>query len=265
MLKRMVVLSMAVGLLVSGVAFGAEAKVEVRGVRIVGEGYGGKRNTELRPFNWSEGTQVVLLLQAPGGGLLDFDDDASKLETFADDKGTDLLKAEKDARFGRKPGFGHFNKVSKDGKASMVTLESTRLPAAGASELKLAGKLVFRSATTKKTYEQKGVALKAETAIDFEQVPMKVQKVGKPKWGNDPLAVTLETTADPMCIAELKFVGADGKEIKSRMRSRMHSGNTFRHTYNLKKKADKVTIEIDYWTDMKKVEVPFSVAATLGL
>ncbi|MFW6157997.1 MAG: hypothetical protein ACOC8E_01405 [Planctomycetota bacterium] len=264
MTKRMLVLAMG-ALLVSGVVFGAEPKVEVRGVRVVGDGYGGKRGTELRPFNWSKGTAVVLFVTGAEGGLLEFDDDASELKTFEDDRGTDLLKAAKDARFGRKPGFGHFSKVSKDGKVSMVDVSSTGLPADGATKLKLAGKLAFRSATTRETYEQKGVALKKDTKINFETLPMTVQKVGKPKWGNDALAVTLETNADPAPIADVKFIGADGKEIESRIRSRTHFGNTYRHTYNLKKKADTVTVQIEYWTDMKTVDVPFSVEATLGL
>ena len=64
----------------------------VAGIRVTGLGIGAN-GTELKPFNESPGTTIALSIQAPkGSGIVDIDDDTSKLESFADDKGNSLLE-----------------------------------------------------------------------------------------------------------------------------------------------------------------------------
>ena len=261
------------GLLAAGQAEGAAAAdaptVQACGLRVVGDGYKEAKPGEpgIRPFNWSRGTTVVLMVSFPGGGMLKLDTKASKLDKFADDKGTDLLKAA-GSTF-NKSGFGTWPKISKDGKAAMLELVSAGLPAKGAKEILASGTVVLKSATQKKTTVLKDVALKAGTKFTAGNVPFEITKAGKPSWGSDPLQVSVKTNADMSGIASVRFLGPDGKEIPSRSggtwRSRSGKFLSISTSYVLKKKVDSATIEIEHWTDMKQTDIPFSVTVSLGL
>ena len=70
---------------------GTDFRVEVRGLRIVGDGY--DNDQSLRPFYWTYGTTVVLLVQADAGNIIAFDKNKSEIKMARDDRGTDLLKS----------------------------------------------------------------------------------------------------------------------------------------------------------------------------
>ena len=70
----------------------AAPQVSATAIRVVGPGLGAN-GSELRPFNEQPGTTVALSVQAPrGSGIVEIDDDASKIEAFSDDKGQSLLE-----------------------------------------------------------------------------------------------------------------------------------------------------------------------------
>ena len=252
-----------VALLFTGAA-SAQPKVEVRGLRIVGDGYG-EFMGGVRPFNWTKGVSLALLVTIPDGGLIAFDKDAGKVKALVDDKGTDLLPGKK---YG-KPGFGMMNSISKDGKACMVELEGGTLPAKGAKEIRASGTMVFKTGTKKQTFKQANVPLKAGTAVKAGPIPFTIKSAGKPQWGNQPLQITFKTHQKLDRVAEWKFYDAAGKEIKS-----SHGGTTtmsafgkmnIDKSFNLAQKVDKVTIAITYWMDMKTVSVPFDLKVSMGL
>ena len=58
----------------------AEPKVQVCGIRVVGQGY---ENDEelLRAFHWRKGTTVALLVTVPEGGLIAVNRDETKVTT----------------------------------------------------------------------------------------------------------------------------------------------------------------------------------------
>ena len=263
---------LAVGLGVCGEAEGAAAKptVEVRGVRVVGKGYGkGKYGSqELSPFNWTTGVQIAVLVRHPGGGLLELDRTACKLKKFTDDKGTDLLKASKASAFGAR-GFGMGSKISEDGKACMAELVSGGIPAKGAKEIVASGTMVFKSATKKKTFTHKNVAIKRGSKVKAGAITFEITKASKPQWGDAALEITLKTNTDISSIATIKFRDATGKEIPSQGAggSTMKMGDrvTIEKGFQFKKKVTVATVAIDYWMDMKTLKVPFDVKATIGL
>ena len=264
--RRVVGLLVAFGLvafLLSGAAL-AQPKVEVRGLRIVGDGYS-KSMSGARPFNWTKGVSLAVLVTMPEGGLIAFDKNAGKVNAFVDDKGTNLLPGK---RFGR-PGFGMMSSITKDGKACMVELDGGTLPAKGAGEVRASGTMVFKTGTKKKTFKQADVPVKKGAAVKAGPIPFTIKSAGKPQWGNQPLQITFNTKQKLDRIAEWKFYDADGKEIKS-----SHGGTStmsmlgmtnIDRSVNLAKKVDKVTIAITYWTDMKTVSVPFDVKVSMGL
>jgi len=274
--RRMIVWTcvalLATGLGVYGESRGADVAakptVEVRGLRIVGKGYGKtKYGAELHPLNWSPGTAVAVLVKRPGGGLIELDRKASKLTKFADDKGTDLLNANKSSRSATH-GFARDN-ISADGKACMIELMCAGVPAKGAKTVVASGTMIFKFATKKKTFTHKNIALKAGSTIKAGAITFKITKAGKPQWGDAALEITLNTNTDISKIAAIRFLDAAGKEIPSKEAggSTMRMGKlvTVEKSFTLKKKVAVATVAIDYWMDMKTLKVPFNIKATIGL
>ncbi len=239
-------------------------KVSVRGIRVIGPAYGDEQN-ELTAFNWQTGTAVALLVERPGAGLISFDDDASKLESFTDDQGDTLIK---DEGFNR-GGFSPFANFSKDGKAAMIEVSGGGVPGEKARGVQLKGKLVFKVGSTKKTDAQKGVKLEKGSKITAGPVPFTIESAGKPDFGDAELQITLKTDKDTDTIAGIRFLAADGGEIESSEAggSRMGFGGKveIEKNYTLAKKVDAVTVEITHWTDMKTLEVPIDVKTGVGM
>ena len=238
--------------------------IEVRGVRVVGEGYG-EGMGGVRAFNWSKGTSVGVLVVFPEGGLIAFNRDASSLDKMADDKGTDLKVRD---RFGES-GFGMMPGISEDGKACMVEISGKGVPAKGAQEIAASGTLVFTCGSKKETFKKENVLLKVGTKVQAGKIPFEISKVGEPDWGEEPLQITLKTNKDCSAISEIKFLDAAGKEIRSSeagTTSMSGMGMTqVERSFNLAEKAETVTVAITYWMDMAEKKVPFDVKAGLGL
>ncbi|MHC4091528.1 MAG: hypothetical protein ACYSVY_14860 [Planctomycetota bacterium] len=239
------------------------ATVEVCGLRIVGPSYGDEDT--MRPFNWSTGTTLVLQVVYPGGGLIGFDGEAAKVATLADEKGKDLLVK---GRY-TTPGFSFMPSFSEDGKAAIVEITGGGVPTRGASQVRAEGTMVFNAASKTETHKQTDVALERGAKIKAGPIPFTIKKVGKPDWGEEPLQITLETNQATDTIASVRFLDDKGKEIKSSAAggSRMSLGSQVQieKNYNLQEKVVSVTVEITYWTDMRPLEVPFNVTATVGL
>ena len=254
-------LMLAWGITISPCLAGAPPSVSVKGLRIVAKGY----SDSLRPFNWTKGTTMVCLLMVPEGGIVDFAEKESTLDTFADDTGTSLL----DPNEMFNSGFGSMADISRDGKAVMFEIRGTNLPAAGAAALKAAGTLVVRTATKKKSNRIDGVALKKGTTIQAAGMTLTITEVKKPDWGDAAIDVTFQTNQDPLRISAVHFYDASGNKIDSSQSGSSALGfqnvYTYTRTYGLSKKADTVSVEIVTWEDMKVRKLPFSATATLGL
>lgn len=234
------------------------------GLRVVPKPYEG--NDMMRAFNAFEGTSLAILVHQPSGGLISFDSDASKIESFTDDKGKDLLKSSSD--FGM-PALPMSPDFSEDGKAVIIEVNGGQTPAKGATSLNVKGKLIFKAATQKKSYTHKDLELKADAKVNAGPIEMTIGRAGKPEWGEEPLEIVLQAKKRLDEIASIRFLDADGKEIESSpsgsMTMAFGDDVSVERSYALTKKVDKVTVEISYWTDMKDLEVPLDLTASLGL
>ncbi len=237
--------------------------VKACGIRIAAEGYGGDQG--LRPFNWFKGTTVALLVEAPQGGLISYDDNASELTKLVDDKGTNLLVK---AGFST-PGLSGFGEVSEDGKAMIVEAVGGEVPQAGAKTIQAQGKIVAQMATKKQTHTVNDVKLAKGGKIQAGPVDLTIEEVGKPGWGDMPMQVSLKADRDLTDIAAVRFLDEQGKAIESESAgsSRMSFGDqvTVTREYRLAREVEAVTVEIDVWTDLRTVEVPFDVTTGVGL
>jgi len=274
--KLIVCLIMIIGVIVVTVTIaraedagsGGDFRVEVRGLRIVGDGYNDDQS--MRPFNWTYGTTVVLLIQAEAGNIIDFDDDNSTIKMARDDKGTDLMKSVGKG-MNSTPDFGSFPDISSDRKACLIDLKFPRNPAPGAVRLKCSGTMKLFCATEKVSFEMKDVALKKNTEIIVGSFFLVISDVSRPEWQADeyPLSVTFQSRKRFDTLESVKFYDAEGDEIESSeagsSESRFMGSVTATRDYNLTKKLDKATIVFTFWKDWKMVPVPFSVTTSLGL
>ncbi len=87
---------------------------------------------------------------APGTAILDIDDDESTVDTWTDDKQTDV---------NIEPDWGSFPNYTDDLSAGIITVRSPVIPAAGAQQVTLAGSIAVTTAAGTRAVQAKKVAL----------------------------------------------------------------------------------------------------------
>jgi hypothetical protein len=237
--------------------------IEVRGLRLAGPEYPAGREI-LRPFGWTPGLAVALLVTRPAGPLIALDEEDSRVTRFTDDKGTNLLAGE---RRSFSSGFRAAT-MAKDGSAAMLELNAPGLPAKGFKELAVQGVLVFRTATQQRTVQQV-VALRPGTPITVLPFPLTVAEVSKISGGNMQQLIGLEGGRQIFDIISIKFINAAGIEVEASetgWSSNVASGRqTVRKFYNLAQKSDTLLFRITLWADAHDVPTPVDFKFGLGM
>jgi hypothetical protein len=245
----------------------SEIKVEADGIRVVAQR---KADDEsMRAFNWATGTTVSLMLSSSKGGLIHFDPESSAIAKFLDGKGNDMLSKPADYKGFGSIGFSMFPKISADGKACSIEVNSPHLPAKGTTQIKLEGVITLLCATNKTEHVQTNVALKDGTKITCPDLELTINNVAKPDFGDDPLGLTIRSKKKLDSVAEIRFFKADGSEIKARRTGSSQMGIfgdlTVEWSYNFPEKVDLATVKVYVWSDLKKQKVPFSLDVGVGL
>ena len=239
--------------------------VEARGLRIVQKGYG-ENMSGVRPFNWSPGTTVALLLRRPAGNIIEVDLDASTLDQFTDDRGTNLLQ-EAENSFGR-TGFGHSADLSDDGKAAMIEVTGGTVPGPNAKSLKAAGTLSLITASGSKSVKVGEVTFAEDESFKVGDATFTVKSAKPSQWQDDVYEVTFRTPDNVDAIAELTFE-REGQAVESRrsMTSRMGMGDdvTTQWTYSFEDKLESANVAADVWVGLETHDVPFDIDVGLGL
>lgn len=245
------------------------AKVRVCGLKVVTAGYGDPKdwNNSLRPLNSGPGVEVALLLMPSRGKVIGFDDKASSVALFADDKGGDLgaKKPGENAWGNDKTRFGGFPKTSKDGKALMLSISTGKIPNPEATMLRLQGAIALQIATGQKDHKLADQALKTGTVLKAGELTLTLKDV-KADGGNTTfdLAYTIPANGDP--IASITFMNGDAK-VKGDRRGSMTMGGTKRTvSWRLEGfKGDKITFVITTHTGLETISVPYQKTIQLGL
>lgn len=227
--------------------------------KMYGEGFG-----RLNPMHSaSPGTTIAILIESPKGGLISILPDKSKLDLFADDKGTNLLGEKK---FGT--GIASFPRLAKDGKAGLVDITGKVLPASGATSIQAKGTITLGIATQKKKTKSKPFAVKQGTTTKIGDVNFLIKKAGKPSYGKEPLEITFETKDDVTAVAGYLFEDAAGKEIKMRKAGSSRSGFNKSYTttmsFAFEKEVKELVLVMDAWQDKKEVPYKFDVSIGIG-
>jgi hypothetical protein len=237
--------------------------VTVEGIRIVAKGYTGQ--DDFRSFLWTEGTTVSLMVFLPEGGIVEFKKDGSKLESVTDNKDTDLTKSVKKSAFGTVAGFDAWtSKKSNDTKAMLFDVVCPGVPKEGATEIAVKGKIVISLGSKTETVETKDVEIKLESKIKAGIAEMEISNLGK-GWGDYAMSISLKGKGSMSAIKAISFLDGNGKEIESNRGGYTAWGEEFTLDYQLKKKVDKATVKVEYWTDLKDVEIPVNIKTGIGI
>jgi len=234
----------------------AEVSVEPAGMKIVWKTLK-KEFDGFQTYNSGEGVYLSLGVSAGGKGIIGFDKKKSKIKLLAGGQDLDAT-------------FEMWNsRTSKDGKTMRVEAKTKKLPGAAATDLKVSGAvgLILSSKketkTTKVTAYKKGVEVELVKGFSFE-----VDSLGKPKWGDHPLEISLKWSRDIPELAAVRFFDAEGKEIESSSNgsSSMEflGKRSVSKQYKLKRKVDKFRIEMDLWVDMEHVSAPIDFTLGIG-
>lgn len=233
----------------------AEIEVKPAGMRVVWHSFG-KEFDGFKTYNADAGISATLVLLSDDKNIIAFDKDGSKIQLL-----------DKDMELGAD--FGFWNKTSKDGKAIRIEVDASKLPASGASEVRLKGDLKLVLASEKKTHASQVQAFKKGDKLELAKgFKFTVGKLGKPKWGDAELEVTLSWRRTVPELAEVRFYDADGKLIKSSPNGGSSSNFAgivnINKDYSLDRKVDSFRIEIDLWEDAEKVVLPVDLKLSIG-
>ncbi len=220
-------------------------------------------NTEVGLSTKPGSTLYVKILQ-PDKFIIHVNREGSKLMSFSDDKGTDFSK-QKDKRFGQ-AWLYPLSKITEDGHTCIVTIRSDQLPKTDAREIAIKANIALTCGSDQKTERLGNVALKPETTFNVGSMTIKIDKVGKPGWGDAKLNVEFSTKQNLAKIKTLEFVGPDGQKIKAHGSSSHRSGSrVFKKSYDLDKKVDSVTLVVTSFDKVESVVVPIDIRTGIGL
>lgn len=234
----------------------AEITVKPAGIQIVWDSmkdeFGG-----FTTFNASDGLAVTLGVYATEKGFIDFNKRQSKVS---------ISDGEND--MGGK--FGMWDRISKDTKSMSIVVESKEPIKAGVDSFQIKGELLATTATATTTNSTKLRKFKKGDKVDtIEGFAFEIDKVGKPEWGDDPLAISIKWQKSIPELAAVRFYDAQGKEIESSAGgstsfSAFGKVTSVNKTYNLARKVDMVRMEVDLWSDLEEIVIPLDLIVSLS-
>ena len=224
----------------------------------------------------SEGTEVVLYVKVPGKVMLETDQKSNIITKFADDRGSDLAKSA--GTVAAAPGMANRTsnamrnplstnlRVSGDGQAAALTIRSSIRPAVGATKLFVGGNLPVVCGTHSIKNTQNNVALVKDAPITIAGHAAKLDLVEDE---GDQMAVAISSNQPFGAASAVRFLGADGHEIKSRISSHGSYGANGMMTYSisfmLDEKVRQADIECTYWDKTETINVPIDLELSIGI
>lgn len=212
------------------------------------------------------GVEVHFLVTDAERAILSIDEQASKVKC-SDDKGTDLAKQEKDARFG----FGSrafSSRETPDKVGTVVELHQPNAPAAGATKIRIDGELVLRCGTGEVVVDQKDVELKPKTAVKAGPVAFEIIEAKAEDFGDSKFSIEIKSDKSFDALKDLEFLDAAGKPIAAQNMGTSSFGAfgkmTYQRTIGLARKADKVTLRIKHYKTIESIKVPLKLELGVG-
>jgi hypothetical protein len=195
----------------------------------------------------------------------------SKLISFTDDKGTDLMAAPASQDPFNKPGFSiQSSATDTDGVSSVIfDLKASGQPAPGATRLNITGTLSAQIAAGTKQFTVDNLEMKTNIAFNLGDLPLMISDVSTNRnaWKakDYKYSVTFSSGHDLATISGLEFYDAQGNKIDAN--KSMWGGGFLGYMmqYDIKQTVDRVKIVATCWQDLKTVAVPIAIQTGIGL
>jgi hypothetical protein len=212
-----------------------------------------KDDFSAKPFHADNGTAMVLWIKMPAGmGVIKVDEDASLLQSFKDDKGTDL---------GGK--YGSVPEEFEDASGGTITVESSGMPAAGATALLAEGSVAMNVAAGTKPTRIANVRIASDQKFTIGTTPVTLADV---KQDDEDLRFTIKLPRQLlMTIKSVKFFDAKNAELEGRRTGTGYMNDAGELDLAVKTTQKTLTLEFEIWQGMRSIKVPFKVKAGLSL
>jgi hypothetical protein len=226
---------------------------------------GGK---DTRSYCWKPGTTVSASLTLPAGKIVKLNQEESKLSSFTDDKGTDLMAGPPSQDPFNKPGIS-FQSSDAEGKSSVIfDLKASGQPAKGATMLNISGTLNAQIAGSTKQFTIENVEMKTNVSFSLGDLPVMISEVGTNRnaWmaKDYKYSVTFSSPRNMDGISSLEFFDAQGNKIESRKSSWGGGFLGYMMQFDIKQNVDHAKIVANCWQDLKTVEVPIAIKTGVG-
>jgi hypothetical protein len=229
-------------------------QIRLAGIRVVGAGLGAN-GSELHAFNESSGTTIALAIHAAAGvGIVEIDDHASRLDSFADDRGQSLLEE------GR---FGPFPKLTGDGSAGLIEIEVKAHPSAGAASLVARGSLALTLSSGSKPQRIANVRLETGRTLKLGSATVALKQVSA---DGESTAITFGLSRSLVkTLRDVRFFDAKGGALESRRTGSGYINDAATIDLDVKTREPVVAVEFEVWQNLRQTNVPFEISAGLGL
>ena len=219
---------------------------------------------ELTGFDLKPNTKALIQVETSEGGIVGLDEGKCLVTQFADDTGKKLEDGQNDlGEF-----FGTWYQISKNSQALVFMTKAERAPAADATGVRVKGKLQLLMATKKGRAKSKVLALRKGTTLAAGGYQLKVGQVGE-DFFSEKHSIELHSSRDLAGLISITLRDDKGRVIKSAQggSGKMSAGRktTWTRSITVDKVPARAAIEVEYWTDLKSVEVPFDLEFGIGL
>lgn len=226
---------------------------------------GGKDNS--RSFCWKPGTTVSASLTLPAGKIVKLNQEESKLISFTDDKGTDLMAGPQSQDPFNKPGIS-FQSSDSGASSAIFDLKASGQPAKGATMLNISGTLNAQIAGSTKQFAVENVEIKTNVSFSLGDLPVMISEAGTNRnaWSAKEYkySVTISSLRNLDSISSLEFFDANGNKIEAVKRSWGGGFLGYMIQYDVKQNMDHAKIVATCWQDLKTVDVPISIKTGVG-
>jgi len=243
-----------------------QLNIQVVGLMVVAP-EGGKDN---HAYCWKPGVTISVLLSPSEGKIVKFNENDSKIDSFSDDKGTDLMAAPLSQDPFNKPGISYMRSSSSDGDSLiMLDLKASGQPAKGATAFHVSVKLNAQIASSTKQFTVDNVEIKTNVSFSLGDLPVMISAAGtnQSAWAAKEYkySVTFSSLRNLDSISTLEFFDSNGNKIKAVKRSWGGGFLGYMVQYDLKQSMDRAKIVATCWQDLTTVEVPISIKTGVGL
>lgn len=238
------------------------SRLDRSGVAVVGmEMFAPGPDGQSAVFPHAAGTVVHLRLNRPDLHVLALDLPGSRLESITDDRGSRPIAGPvSDGRSCYRPA----GEPSADGHQLALQVFAGRVPAAGASHLRIRGQLALVHGVGEKTVEVPLKLARYATAHLDKTVTLRLVNITEPAGPGRQTVLKCQVDPSPAMIKRLAFIDASGQEIRSKGLTRRLDTEFAWQDFALDGRPESVTLRAVLFDRIETARVPLDVTTGVG-